>query len=149
MIFKNRLVILFGILLSMVYSCKTTTEVTTSGSTSVITKTYESKTKQISPNSIFQKPQVAELDVKKQRVKMVKTYDNIGITAAKELAKGDFMVQEKCDVIVEPYLFTSTETNESGSKTTVTLTAYPANYINIKNYEKKDEVFFTLPNHVN
>lgn len=131
------------------YSCKSLEEATSNNSTTLTTKTFDGKTLYIKKDAIIQKPQVAELDVKKARVKMTKTYEKMEINAAKELAKGDFIVQEKCDVIVEPYLFTNTETNENGSKTTVTITGYPANYINIKNYEKKDEVYFTLPYYVN
>jgi len=141
------LIILSATVLS--YSCKPLEEVSVNNSVTTTTKTYDGKTMYVKKDAIIQKPQVAELDVKKQRVKMIKTYEQINLDAVRELAKGDFMVQEKCDVIVEPYLFTTSETTESGTKTTVTITGYPANYINIKNYEKKDEIFFTLPNYVN
>jgi len=148
MILKIKATLFLVALLAICFSCKMPMEASSTSSTT-LTKSFDGKTMFIQKESIYQKPQVAELDVKKQRVKMVKTYEKTDESAAKELAKGDFMVQEKCDVIVEPYLFTSTETNESGSNTTVTITGYPAFYINIKNYEKKDSVFFTLPNYVN
>jgi len=133
-------------------SCETVTEIQTEKSGNSITrKEFDKSTPMfVVENGIFQKPQVADLDVKKQRVKMVKVYEKTDKETAKNFAKGDFMVQEKCDVIVEPYLFTTTTADETGIlSTTVTITGYPANYTNIRNYESNDEASFRLPATVN
>ena len=145
-------VFLFVMGASIFTSCETVTEMQTEKANNTISKKEFDKTTPlfVMENGIFQKPLVADLDVKKQRVKMVKVYEKTDKETAKNFAKGDFMVQEKCDVIVEPYLFTNTIADENGIvSTTVTLTGYPANYTNIKNYDRADEASFRLPATVN
>jgi len=143
---------LFLMVASIFTSCETVTEMQTENTSNTVTKKEFDKSTPmfVMENGIFQKPLVADLDVKKQRVKMVKVYEKTDKETAKNFAKGDFMVQEKCDVIVEPYLFTSTTADENGIvSTTVTITGYPANYTNIKNYDRADEASFRLPATVN
>lgn len=96
----------------------------------------------ISAKGIYQKPQVADLEIDQQRAKSTFSYEQTNSEDAKKLAKGDFMKQHKCDVIVEPLLFLTTTTNERGTNTSVTISGYPANYKNVRNYALSDSIYF-------
>ena len=105
-------------------------------------KTFENQFLNIRENGILQKPLVAELDVMKERVKITKTYENINTEDAKDLVRGEFMKQQKCDFIVEPLLFSTLLITDTNRLVTATVSGYPAFYKNIKNYEIGDSVYF-------
>ena len=114
-----------------VFSPKTSTE-----------KSFENQFLTIHDNVILQKPQVADLEVLKDRVKVSKTYKDVSVVNAKNLVKGEFMKQQKCDVIVESLIFSTTTITDSASYVTATVSGYPAFYRNIKNYQIGDSVYF-------
>ena len=96
----------------------------------------------VSSLGIYQLPQIADIDIKQQRVKETFKYENILIDDAKKMAKADFIKQQKCDLLVEPLLFISTFDRLGITTTTVTISGYPANYKNIRNYEPSDSIYF-------
>jgi len=105
-------------------------------------KTFDNQFLNIRENGILQKPLVAELDVMKERVKITKTYENMNTEDAKDLVRGEFMKQQKCDFIVEPLLFSTLLITDTNRLVTATVSGYPAFYKNIKNYEIGDSVYF-------
>lgn len=96
----------------------------------------------ISKQGIIQKPLITDLEVGKQRVTITQSYSNVTITEAKENAMGDFIKQQSCDLIVQPYFTTNSVTSNEKTTITVTLTGYPASYKNIRNFESKDTSLF-------
>lgn len=96
----------------------------------------------ISKNGILQKPLITDLEVAKQRTTITKSYTNVNLLEAKENAMSDFIKQEACDLIVQPYFITSTITENEKTTISVTLTGYAAQYKNIRNFELKDTSSF-------
>ncbi|MFM2138737.1 MAG: hypothetical protein RJA57_1044 [Bacteroidota bacterium] len=96
----------------------------------------------VTKNNIYQKPKVADLSVNAKRVKITMTYENISVDDAKELIKGEFMKQEKCDIIVQPYFYSTTTYNTDGTSVRITITGLPAFYRNIHNYTNADAIYF-------
>ena len=96
----------------------------------------------ITKAGIVQKPMITDLQVAKEKVTVVKSYQNLGLKSAKENAMGAFTVQEKCDVIVQPYFTTSSITENERTTITVNLTGYPAFYKNIRNFQLADTALF-------
>ena len=113
-----------------------------SSSNAIVEKRYEHKEMYFVTNKINQRPQIADLEVAKQRVKYTQTYSNLSYSEVKNIVKGDFMKQQNCDVIVEPLISATITTTESGVSTEATVTGYPAFFRNIKTYELKDSVYF-------
>ena len=64
----------------------------------------------VSKKGIYQKPLISDLEVGFQRLSIKKTYTNISIKEAKENAMGDFIKQQKCDLIVQPFSSCTSET---------------------------------------
>jgi len=136
-------IILFSPLLLMTLlmsSCAAIEEVV--DSFSVKTQKGDYQKMNFTPKGVYQFPQVADLDIAQQRVKLSFTYENAMGEEARKLAKGDFIKQQKCDVVVEPLLYITTTTTESGTTSSVTISGYPANYRNVRNYQLADSVFF-------
>ncbi len=105
-------------------------------------KSFENQFLTVQDNVILQKPQVADLEVLKDRVKVSKTYKDVSVENAKSLVKGEFMKQQKCDVIVESLIFSTSTITDSASFVTATVSGYPAFYRNIRNYQIGDSVYF-------
>ncbi|RYY62424.1 MAG: hypothetical protein EOO12_13550 [Chitinophagaceae bacterium] len=60
----------------------------------------------------------------------------------------DFIKENNCDLIVQPY-FSSTTTSSVGSiKVTISVTGYPASYRNIRQFERKDTMYFLPSNYL-
>ena len=139
---RNLLMYSFSIIIAIT-SCTTVEQIQEKleGNTST-RKTYENQFMNIRENGILQKPLVAELDVMKERVKITKSYENLETEDAKDLVRGEFMKQQKCDFIVEPLLFSTLVITDTNRIVTATVSGYPAYYKNIKNYEIGDSVYF-------
>ena len=91
---------------------------------------------------IYQLPQIADLDIAQQRVKLTLNYNRITFEDAKKLAKADFIKNQKCDLIIEPLLFISNYQYKGRTSRTVTISGYPASYKNIRNIELGDSIYF-------
>ena len=91
---------------------------------------------------IYQLPQIADLDIGQQRVKLTLNYNRITLEDAKKLAKADFIKNQNCDLIVEPLLVISNYQNKGRSSRMVTISGYPASYKNIRNVELGDSIYF-------
>ena len=122
-------------------SCSSVQEVITPTSTTT-SKAGDYYNLNITPRGIYQKPQVADLDVNAVRVKASFVYEDVSNNEAKNLAKGDFLKQQKCDVIVEPMLYLTRETKDNKTTVSVTISGFAANYENIRNYEPADSIYF-------
>lgn len=96
----------------------------------------------ISKQGILQKPLITDLEVGKQRVTLSQSYNNVSLIEAKENVMGDFIKQQSCDLIVQPYFSSSSISTDTKTTITITLTGYPASYKNIRNFESKDTSLF-------
>jgi hypothetical protein len=96
----------------------------------------------ITKQGILQKPLITDLEVAKQRVTITQSYSKVTVTEAKENIMGEFIKQQSCDLIVQPYFTTSSITENEKTTVTVTLTGYAAFYKNIRNFEAKDTSLF-------
>lgn len=123
------------------FSCSSVQEVI-APSNSTTSKAGDYYKLDITTKGIYQKPQVADLSVNSERAKATYNYEDVSSDEAKKLAKGDFVKQQKCDVIVEPLLYLTNETNDKGTKVSVTISGYPAFYRNVRNYELSDSIYF-------
>ena len=98
----------------------------------------------INKQGIKQRPLVTDLEVAATKVTITKTYTNVSVTEAKENALGDFVEEQKCDLVVQPYFETSSVSENEKKTITVTLMGYPAFYRNIRNFEPKDTASFLI-----
>ena len=96
----------------------------------------------ISKQGILQKPMITDLEVAKQKVTVTKTYENISLSEAKQNVMGEFIKQNSCDLIVQPYFTSSAVTANEKTTITINVTGYPASYKNIRNFEAKDTAYF-------
>ena len=96
----------------------------------------------ITKMGIIQKPMITDLQVAKEKVTISRSFGNIGLKEAKENTMGAFTVQEKCDLIVQPYFTTTSVTENDKTTITVNLTGYPAFYKNIRNFQVSDSSLF-------
>ena len=95
----------------------------------------------ITKQGVIQKPLITDLEVGKQRVSMSRTYRNITIANAKENILGEFIQQNSCDVVLQPFFTSSSENSATKTTVNVTLNAYPASYKNIRPYEPRDTAY--------
>ena len=95
----------------------------------------------ITKTGIIQKPLITDLDVDKSKVTVTKTYNNISVSGAKENVMADFIKEQNCDIIIQPYFTTSSVTSSTKTTITVTVTGYPGHYRNIRTYDQKDTVY--------
>ncbi len=96
----------------------------------------------ISKQGILQKPLITDLEVGNKRVTISQSYSNISLTEAKENIMGEFIKQQTCDLIVQPYFTSNSTATDTKTTITITLTGYPASYKNIRNFESKDTALF-------
>ncbi|RYY87545.1 MAG: hypothetical protein EOO15_11560 [Chitinophagaceae bacterium] len=102
----------------------------------------------ITKQGIIQKPLVADLDVAKQKSTLTKTYDDVTLSQAKENIMADFIKENNCDLIVQPYFSSSSTSSVGSSKITITVNGYPASYRNIRQFERKDTMYFLPSNYL-
>ncbi|RYY39979.1 MAG: hypothetical protein EOO08_07950 [Chitinophagaceae bacterium] len=102
----------------------------------------------ITKQGIIQKPLVADLDVAKVKVTLTKVYEDVTLSQAKENAMADFIKENSCDLIVQPYFSSSSTSSVGSSKITITVTGYPASYRNIRQFERKDTMYFLPSNYL-
>lgn len=120
----------------MMVSCSTIEE-------AVVKKEVKSRTidyyeREITKQSIYQKPLVADLDVSKQKLSFTRTYEKVSVGEAKDYVSAEFSMDQNCDVIVHPIYETVITNTDGVTKVDVTITGYPAFYRNIRNFETKD-----------
>ncbi|RYZ21434.1 MAG: hypothetical protein EOO16_12960 [Chitinophagaceae bacterium] len=120
---------------AIAFSCTTTQKTTTAD------YDYLYVTKQ----GIIQKPLIADLEVGKQKSTVSRTYKDMTLNGAKETVMGEFIKENNCDLVVQPYFTSSSSTSMGGSTITVTVTGYPASYKNIRQFERKDTQYFLPP----
>lgn len=107
------------------------------------TRTSTIKTMDINNTEITQKPTLVDLDVKETRVigtaisQQGELLENV-----KELAISNALKQSNADVLVDPKF----ETETKGGKTTVTVTGFPASYINFRPLKEEDTKFISIDN---
>jgi len=92
----------------------------------------------VSKQGIYQKPLISDLQVGSQRVTIKQTYTNLSFKEAKENAMGDFIKQQKCDLIVQPFSSCTSETLNEVTTVNITLSGYPATFKNIRNFQLQD-----------
>ena len=131
--------IIFGL-----YSCATTATVETSSKTDYKIRTADYKQTFINKNEIYQKPLVADLEVAKQKVSLTKTYENVTVDQAKENVTGEFILEQGCDILVQPLYQTETSLSDNKSTTNVSVSGYPAFYKNIRTYTPSDSEAFMI-----
>lgn len=115
----------------MLASCKTT-------SSSIQQRNIDFDYINVAKKGIVKRPLVTDLSVSETKKTITKTYDNVSIELAKELITGDFSIENNCDVAVQPFFETNTVITEEKKKVTVTLTARPGFFKNIKHYDPLD-----------
>lgn len=107
------------------------------------TRTSTIKTMDINNTEITQKPTLVDLDVKETRVigtaisQQGQLLENV-----KELAISNALKQSNADILVDPKF----ETETKGGKTTVTVTGFPASYINFRPLKEEDAKFISIDN---
>jgi len=126
------------------FSCATPSETTTTSKSEYKMRTAEYKQLFINKNEIYQKPLVADLDVLKQKVFLSKTYENMTDESAKQNITGEFIVEQGCDILVQPLFQTETIITENKSTTNVSVSGYPAFYKNIRTYMPSDSEAFMI-----
>ncbi len=101
-------------------------------------KTITSKSAEINGPTIIQKPVIADLDVEEKKVSgVVVGKVKTPINQLKQLAIADALKKADADVLVEPRF----EIDFEKTKTTVTVTGFPAKYENFRPMEEKDTIF--------
>jgi len=126
------------------YSCSTTAIIETPIKNDYKMRTADYKETFINKNDIYQKPLVADLEVSKQKVSMSRTYENMTVDQAKENITGEFMIEQGCDILVQPLYQTETTYSNNNSTITVSVTGYPAFYKNIRTYSPDDAEAFMI-----
>lgn len=101
-------------------------------------KTFDYDYLFITKQGIIQRPLLADLDVAKQRQVITRSYKNTTVSTARQNIVEEFIRQFQCDLIVQPYFSTQSESVSGKTNVDVTLNAYPAHYRNLRNYEPKD-----------
>ena len=117
-------------LLMMATSCKTAQKSTSAQS--------DIDYRFVAKNGIYQKPLITDLEVSSQRVVLKFSYLNHSFTEAKKMAIGDFIKQQNCDLIVQPFSSCISETVNDVTTVNVTIGGYPATYKNIRNFQLQD-----------
>lgn len=102
-------------------------------------KTFDYDYLFITKQGIIQRPLLADLEVAKQRQVITRSYKNATVSTARQNIVEEFVRQFQCDLIVQPYFSTQSETVNGKTNVDVTLNAYPAHYRNLRNYEPKDK----------
>lgn len=88
--------------------------------------------------TVIQKPVVADLEVKEERISGTATAKgSTPLGEMKQMAISDALTKAKADVLVEPRY----EVTKSFSKITVNVTGYPATYKNFRSMEAQDTIF--------
>lgn len=121
----------------------------TSSCTTTKSRTFDYDYLFINKQGIIQRPLITDLDVVKQKVKITKTYNNLTLSEAKETIMGEFMQENNCDLIVQPYFSSSTVGTNQRTSLTITLTGFPASYKNIRQYEPKDSAYLLPRAYIN
>lgn len=121
----------------------------TTSCTTTKSRTFDYDYLFINKQGIIQRPLITDLDVVKQKVKMSKTYSDATLSEAKETIMGEFMQENNCDLIVQPYFSSSTVGNSQTTSLTITLTGFPASYKNIRQYEPKDSAYLLPRAYIN
>lgn len=124
-LFKTGMAITIGIFFS---SCGTTSK----------TSSYDYDYMFIKKQGIIQRPLMADIEVGKEKKSLTRTYKNVTVNMAKEMLIADFIHENNADLIVQPLFSTKTENTTAKANVEVSLSGYPANYRNIRNYEPKD-----------
>ena len=101
-------------------------------------KTYDYDYLYITKQGIIQRPLIADLEVGK-KVTLSHTYKNVTVDNARQNIIEEFIRTYNADLIVQPFFSTSLESTSSKTTVAITLTGYPANYKNIRNYDPKDK----------
>ncbi len=102
----------------------------------------------VSKTGVFQKPQVADIEISDNKLTLTKTYNKSTIPFARDMAMADFLRENHCDVIINPQY----DLDATGymyiipkyGAIKITLTGYAGTYKNIHNYQSKDEKSFEL-----
>ena len=119
----------------------------TSCSTSRST-TYDYDYLMITKQGVIQRPLMADLEVRKDKIAVTKTFSNTTLDMAKQNIVKEFIKSASCDLVVQPSW--DTEANAGIGKTTIeiTLSGFPASYKNFRNYEPKDSSLLIGRNYV-
>jgi len=126
---KKTIVCLSATVLLTAVSCKTISR----------SQTSDSDFLKVTKQPIFQKPLVCDLDVAQNKKSIQVTFDNVTLEEAKERALAEFIKNQNCDLVVQPFFTTSTASvDATRSQTVVILTGHAATYRNIRNMEPKD-----------
>ena len=121
----KKLLIIFTLSISFIFSACT------------VLKTNTAKTMDIYGAGVIQNPVVVDLDVKQTKVSgtaMSTAGKAVSIENIKNEAVSNALKTAKADVLVEP-IFETTTTN---GHTSVTVTGFPATYINFRNVKAED-----------
>jgi uncharacterized lipoprotein YmbA len=104
-------------------------------SSCTVTRTSTVKTMDIYGAGVIQKPVIVDLDVKETKVTGTATdHSNVSLETVKQRALVDALKKSNADVLVEPKFDTET----TGNKITVTVTAFPATYKNFHPIRQED-----------
>lgn len=107
----------------------------------------------INKQGVIQKPVVAELDVKSDKVQLNHTYSNMTVDEAKESAMVDLIKANKCDLLVHPMFNIEASGkipfSSKWASINIDLSGYPATYKNMKTFEAKDTANFLVNAQIN
>ncbi len=112
------------------------------------TSTYDYDYLYIKKQGIIQRPLMADIEVMKEKKSLTRTYKNVTVNMAKEMLIADFIRENNADLIVQPLFSTKTENTTAKTNVEVSLSGYPANYRNIRNYEPKDSSLLLPMDHL-
>lgn len=107
----------------------------------------------INKQGVIQKPVVAELTVKPDKVQLSQTYHNMTVNEAKESAMVDLIKANNCDLLVHPMFAIEASSkvlfSEKWSSVRIELSGYPATYKNMKTFEASDSTSFMVNAQIN
>lgn len=93
----------------------------------------------ITKQGIIQRPLIADMVVAKEKITLSRTYKNVTLVMAKQNIIEEFIKANNADLIVQPFYSSTTENASLKVTVQISLTGYPANYKNIRNYEPADK----------
>ncbi len=104
----------------------------------------------VSKQAVLQTPVITDLDVVNEKKTLEKTYSSINVETARDNAMYDFIVENHCDVIIQPiYSIDAHEkkllsSDNKYQDVKVRLTGFPATYNNIRKVAPKDTLSFQV-----
>lgn len=102
----------------------------------------------ITKQGVIQRPLMADLDVRQEKITVSKTFRNTTLAVAKQNIVKDFIKTASCDLVVQPSWDTEADAGMGKSNIDISLTGFPASYKNFRNYEPKDSSLLISRNFV-